>query len=703
MAQKTKKAPNDVKVGKEDLVKEREDVQGLMSHLEEEYRKANVSEKHYQELKEKYEKRLKELEKKAGPVEEEKKEEEKPERKEEETKPPKEAKVKVEKKAGKKGPGLGMIGKLFKRDPKKPKKDESPKQASKEDDKGGEVDEKSEEDKLIEQAALAVGAEQEGAASMIEGAKDKMAAAVETQKIEAAEAAAAGEEETTVGEGAVASTGDSAAVSKLGVELEKTKVMINTIRDTKKATDETIQALAENIGEIRSLTFQTDGAIREMGAKIEKMEDEISDVKPTEISKKFTELNTTIEKQSLEIEKLNRKSEDLATKINKVHNMMKGAGGIENLVDLNNQIQKKITDIKSVIKYIERLAFKTEKVFIDLNKGMEDFVIYKTKQEGLDETVKDLMKSWTKVSLELENNYPTKSDLNTIREDMLGLQKEIGEISKGLPVLQAKMPAPMLDLVKEREDIILFMESLEESLKAKSISQEEYENVKNKNMEKLDILRKELRREWARLEEYSKSVGTVKEAKGAEAPKAATPEAEAEAAPEEGTKEVAAEKPEIEEPKESEEAPKEAEPPKEEEAPKETETSKEIEVKIEKKLEEEKPAGEEKAEEKSKEEEETEKKEEIVEKELEEKKEEKTKDKKKKPRPKKKVEPKKEVEEPPETKEEPEEEVKEDSKEKPKVDAEKKEEGGESLGEDEGRDESVSTLITKIRTKMKDV
>ena len=54
------------KIKKEDLVDEKSDVEGLMSHLEDEYRKANVSEKHYRELKQKYSQKIAEIDKKLG-------------------------------------------------------------------------------------------------------------------------------------------------------------------------------------------------------------------------------------------------------------------------------------------------------------------------------------------------------------------------------------------------------------------------------------------------------------------------------------------------------------------------------------------------------------------------------------------------------------------------------------------------------------
>ena len=58
------------KVDKESLMKEKTDIEELVSHLEDEYRKANVSEKNYQELKVKYSQRLDEIGKKLGSKEE---------------------------------------------------------------------------------------------------------------------------------------------------------------------------------------------------------------------------------------------------------------------------------------------------------------------------------------------------------------------------------------------------------------------------------------------------------------------------------------------------------------------------------------------------------------------------------------------------------------------------------------------------------
>jgi hypothetical protein len=46
---------------------------------------------------------------------------------------------------------------------------------------------------------------------------------------------------------------------------------------------------------------------------------------------------------------LERKSEDLAEKVNKVYEMLKSIGGIENLVQLNKNIQEKLTEVRVLL------------------------------------------------------------------------------------------------------------------------------------------------------------------------------------------------------------------------------------------------------------------------------------------------------------------------------------------------------------------
>lgn len=395
---------------KEELVKEIEDVKNLMAHLEDEYRKANISEKYYQEMKEKYVKKLEELEKKIGE---------------------------------KKGSGR----------------------------------EKKEERK--EGRELEVGEIEEMTPEVIE----KLAAQVAKE---------AGVEESTKEEGG------KIEETSASIEIEKLKVLVETVRESNKALEESLRNVAESIGELRSMVFQTEGSAKEIGLKLEKIEDEISHVKPKEIEKKFNEINSKIEKQQLAIEKLEVMAKDLGKKINEIHKMLKSIGGIENLINVNKEIQKKIEDIKEVFKYTERLALKTEKIFVDLSRSLNEFTVYKTRQESLEELSKDILKSIDEMNTKIES-FSTKKDLEMMKGDILVIQKQIEEINAALGVLKTKIPEPIEQLKKEKESIEFFLNSLEEQLKEGKLSIGEYEKIRKGNLERIKEIEDELREKWEKI------------------------------------------------------------------------------------------------------------------------------------------------------------------------------------------------------------
>jgi hypothetical protein len=524
----------------EELTKEKNGLEDMMSHLETEYRKANISEESYSELKEKYSKRLEELNKELGikktgepetkksvkqpqkteieEVKEETPEEEKPGTIEEETN-----KENLPEETPKK---LGFLKKLFSGKKEKDSKGETSEEIKEEKPETVEESRKTEEEepevKKEEKPKI-------GIFGKILGKKEKTQEAKpeETEKKEekskkeeelevgeigemtpevieklarqVAEASGTTETKTPVEE----ETSEDQAGTGKDIEIEKLRVMIDATREANRTTDETIRTISESIGELRSMVFQADASLKESTLKMEKIEDEIGEVKPQEIVKKFRGLNETIEKQQINQEKLERKSEDLAEKVNKVYEMLKGIGGIENLIQLNKNIQEKLTDINEAVKYIERLGAKTEKIFIDLNKNLEDFVLYKTKQEDVEESLKDIIKSIDALNVKFEG-YVNKKDLETFKEDDMIIKKQLEEINKVLPLVKVKLPDRMANLRREKEDIILLLDSIKEQLERGNITKEEYQNVKSKNISKVKIIDNELNKEWKKIENLVK-------------------------------------------------------------------------------------------------------------------------------------------------------------------------------------------------------
>ena len=377
----------------------------------------------------------------------------------------------------------GFFKSMFKKKENNPSKETKPEEPKQEEPKQEAPKEEPKEEKKEEN--LEPGEIEEVTPEVIE----KLAAQMAESSGASAESVETPAEEGTEEESALPSD------NKLAIEIEKLKVMIDTMRDSKKSTDETIQNISENIGEIRSMVMQSDANFKTTMANMEKLEDEVADTKPKEITKRFNDIKESMEKDKLEVEKLQKKSDGTNEKVNEIYEMIKSIGGIENLINVNNDIQTKLKDINEAIKYIQRIGAKTEKIFIDLSKGMEDMVLLKAKQEDFDDSLKNAMTSIDALNVKLKE-YVAKSDLDDIKGEIIMVKKQIDEVKKVLPVAELKLPENMINLRKEKEDIEMFLESLESQHIEGKINKAEYEEMKRINMKKLDDVERKLEKEW---------------------------------------------------------------------------------------------------------------------------------------------------------------------------------------------------------------
>jgi len=561
----------------------KEDVKSLLLHLESEYRKANISEKQYKELKEKYQKMLKGDEKaaKTEVVEEE------PEETSEENETGDEDKLKeIEEKAEneikeeaavkeKKGFFKSIFGKKKEEVAKEIENNveenqqpiDDPPSDPKKDKKRGKEEEITEiTPEVIEKLAQQAKEQSESKPEENEGEEKKSGGFFKSLFGKKKQEPQEKKEDVQIKESEVkdvqpAQTEASPEVvseppakegksvgNNYDVELEKIKVMLDTVKETGHVTDETIRSVSEGLGEIRSMVFQADAELKESAIKMEKIEDEISEVKPQEIAKKFRETNENLEKHQLELEMLEKKAADAGEKINKVFEMLRAIGGVENLINVNKDIQTKLEDIKEVMKYIERIGTKTEKIFVDLNKGLQDLVFIKAQQEDFNESLKDIVKNIDALNVKFEG-YISKKDLDSFKEDSILIKKQMDEIKKVLPIAELKLPENLINLRKEREDIRLLLESLEEQVARGKISKSDYQSIREANNKKLEKIRADLEKEWKKIGIKITPPGKEEEVPETEIKVEERPKEDTESKPEEA-KEEKVEEPEEEAPKE---------------------------------------------------------------------------------------------------------------------------------------------------------
>jgi hypothetical protein len=205
-------------------------------------------------------------------------------------------------------------------------------------------------------------------------------------------------------------------------------------------------------------------------------------------------------------EKTDKKLEDIGEKVSKINEMLKSIGSIENFARIGKEIKQKSEEIKEAIGYIEKIAAKVERAFVETNKNLEDFFLFKSKQEALEETVKEISKNLESINTKLENVLTIK-DLDAFRTEISLIKAQLEEINKVLPIAEAKIPETIKNLREEKENILLLIKTLESDLQTGRISIGDYEESKRKALERLRKIDEELVEEWKKIEKFLETGG----------------------------------------------------------------------------------------------------------------------------------------------------------------------------------------------------
>ncbi len=266
-------------------------------------------------------------------------------------------------------------------------------------------------------------------------------------------------------------------MSKMLMDIEKLTAEVEALRDIKFQSDERIKEIAESIGEMRSLIFQRDGSIKEAQMKIEKMEDAIYDIKPEKLAKEMRKREEEIMESGAKIEKLERMTGDMSQQIKGVQKLLESIGSVKNLAGISRDIEERLSKMEGLKRGVERDAEKSEKMYLELEKRMQEFAQVRESVKNLDGLTKELMKSMDEEKIKIGSLAS--------RED---LQKAV-EAATSLPSAGKARE----DKAREKGEIEAFLGGLEAQYRKGIISKRSFDEVREKNNSAIEILGREIK------------------------------------------------------------------------------------------------------------------------------------------------------------------------------------------------------------------
>ncbi len=278
-------------------------------------------------------------------------------------------------------------------------------------------------------------------------------------------------------------------LQKTTTELEKLKVLITTVKEGLGATNERLQVVSEQMAELRTLSHQREARVREAEVKLEKLSDIVSGLELKKLKKEFEKRDRTLGEHAMKIEKLEKLTELMRKEQRRLGNILEEIGSIENVLRVLKEVDSKLKTISKKGEHIEKISGKVEKLYVELSKRLEEFSSYKDEQMKLKDLVEELMRSVEELSMKI-TEYAKREEVESLREM---LERRIESLRAETEEL---IPEPIKELRKEKESIEELLATLEREYEEGTISEKEYTEAKERNLERLRIVEEKIRKTW---------------------------------------------------------------------------------------------------------------------------------------------------------------------------------------------------------------
>lgn len=273
----------------------------------------------------------------------------------------------------------------------------------------------------------------------------------------------------------------------MSASVEKTKALVEGAKGATNIIDEKIQRLNENFTEIRSMVYQREAISKEQEVNIDKLKDTVSQVDTARILREFTIRDEQIRDVNTRIEKIERSLKMLTETTNKIKGLMTDVGSLENIIKASKHVGEKLEKITEIEERMKANSSRLDGAYVDMKKKLDDFVDYKVKQDKLDGISNDLLKNVEELTKRL-TDFATKDDIEGAKKLIENVKESAMEAAK-----KAAMPPEVAAMEEEKGEIDTLLSMLEDNLKNKQISQEDYDKAKSKNLLKLRDLEEKMK------------------------------------------------------------------------------------------------------------------------------------------------------------------------------------------------------------------
>lgn len=262
-------------------------------------------------------------------------------------------------------------------------------------------------------------------------------------------------------------------LENLFMNAEKMQIELEHQRDANREAKEREGRTLESIGELRSLVFQNESAIKEKASMQEKLEAMVKDMDPSRIAMQLKRREDETSELQMKLEKLEKVNVDLVGRIRSFQTKIESLGDIDSMISTLHGIDEKLRRIEKLKSDTERFSGKAESFYVESDKRLSELLGLKERLVQLEELSNEITRTLDETRLNVnacakrEDIENLKMELNRRNVPMTSpvsddtMKREIGAVENQLDELRRQVQL-LTTTAELRESVRTFKGAVEE-------------------------------------------------------------------------------------------------------------------------------------------------------------------------------------------------------------------------------------------------
>lgn len=216
-------------------------------------------------------------------------------------------------------------------------------------------------------------------------------------------------------------------LGQLSANIDKLTAQFSSFYEMQKAVTERFSRVNEQIGELRAMLIERDRASQHMEAKATQAIDLVETIQPEKLLIEVRKSDAKVEALKASLESNEVVMGSIVAELKETRNKLSAFKGMEEVVKLNDEVKKELSQIKLVQSVVERHADKVDTVFAEMQKAFGEYMKLSDTLKTLDQGSKQLTGDMDSMKVSMKETA-TKKEIAAITARVEDFEKKVGNV-----------------------------------------------------------------------------------------------------------------------------------------------------------------------------------------------------------------------------------------------------------------------------------